>query len=359
MTDRAAVIPVVVFPGSNDDRDAAARARAPRRRRAARLAHRRRACRDGTAAVVLPGGFSYGDYLRCGAIARFSPVMQRGRRVRRRRRPRARDLQRLPDPDRGRAAARARCGRTRRSRSSAATCRSSSRRADTPFTTRCARGPAADDPREARRRLLVRRRRSCSPSSSANGQIVLRYARGREPERVGRRRRRRHERRRQRLRADAAPGARGRPAARLDRRRADPRLARRCGSVVGRARSSRPLPARSAGAGAGAFASAPRSRSRSRARSVTGPRRTTPSVEYAKRTSRSPRSVSSSSTTELNRSLARPLRERDALDERRRAPGSRCLRHATTVARSVQHVGNALCHESVKHAPQEVCGRVR
>src|SRR5262249_50179839 len=29
----------------------------------------------GTAAVVLPGGFSYGDYLRCGAIARFSPIM--------------------------------------------------------------------------------------------------------------------------------------------------------------------------------------------------------------------------------------------------------------------------------------------
>src|SRR4029079_8615884 len=30
----------------------------------------------GTAAVVLPGGFSYGDYLRCGAIARFSPIMR-------------------------------------------------------------------------------------------------------------------------------------------------------------------------------------------------------------------------------------------------------------------------------------------
>ena len=31
---------------------------------------------DGTAGVVLPGGFSYGDYLRCGAIARFAPVME-------------------------------------------------------------------------------------------------------------------------------------------------------------------------------------------------------------------------------------------------------------------------------------------
>ena len=47
--------------------------------------------------VILPGGFSYGDYLRPGAIARFSPIMQRGRRVREARRARAGDLQRLPD----------------------------------------------------------------------------------------------------------------------------------------------------------------------------------------------------------------------------------------------------------------------
>ena len=65
---------VVSFPGSLDDRDA---------QRAVRLT-------GGTAvplwhadaslhevdAVILPGGFSYGDYLRCGAIARFSPVME-------------------------------------------------------------------------------------------------------------------------------------------------------------------------------------------------------------------------------------------------------------------------------------------
>ncbi len=64
---------VVTFPGSLDDRDA---------QRAVRLA-------GGTAvplwhadtsigdvdAVILPGGFSYGDYLRCGAIARFAPIM--------------------------------------------------------------------------------------------------------------------------------------------------------------------------------------------------------------------------------------------------------------------------------------------
>jgi phosphoribosylformylglycinamidine synthase I len=64
---------VVTFPGSLDDRDAA---------RAVRLAggqavplwHGDDTLRD-VDAVVLPGGFSYGDYLRCGAIARFAPVM--------------------------------------------------------------------------------------------------------------------------------------------------------------------------------------------------------------------------------------------------------------------------------------------
>ncbi|WP_101255455.1 phosphoribosylformylglycinamidine synthase subunit PurQ [Streptomyces barkulensis] len=67
-------IGVVTFPGSLDDVDA---------RRAIRLAgaepvtlwHRDKSL-DQVDAVVLPGGFSYGDYLRCGAIARFSPVME-------------------------------------------------------------------------------------------------------------------------------------------------------------------------------------------------------------------------------------------------------------------------------------------
>jgi len=73
VSERRPRIAVVRFPGSNDDRDAAwalsalggdpvlvwhADAELPR-----------------VDAVVLPGGFSYGDYLRCGAIARFSPAM--------------------------------------------------------------------------------------------------------------------------------------------------------------------------------------------------------------------------------------------------------------------------------------------
>ena len=66
-------IGVVTFPGSLDDTDAA---RAVRYAGAepVRLWHADRDLR-GVDAVILPGGFSYGDYLRCGAIARFAPVM--------------------------------------------------------------------------------------------------------------------------------------------------------------------------------------------------------------------------------------------------------------------------------------------
>ena len=69
----SARIGVVTFPGSLDDRDAA---------RAVRIAGGEAvslwhgdADLQGVDAVILPGGFSYGDYLRCGAIARFAPVM--------------------------------------------------------------------------------------------------------------------------------------------------------------------------------------------------------------------------------------------------------------------------------------------
>jgi len=68
------VVAVVVFPGSNDDRDAALALQflgAETRFVWHASAH----LPAETAAVVLPGGFSYGDYLRCGAIARFAPAM--------------------------------------------------------------------------------------------------------------------------------------------------------------------------------------------------------------------------------------------------------------------------------------------
>ncbi|MEP6695411.1 MAG: phosphoribosylformylglycinamidine synthase subunit PurQ [Pseudonocardiales bacterium] len=64
---------VVTFPGSLDDRDAA---RAVRRAGGEPVAlWHADGDLHGVDAVVLPGGFSYGDYLRCGAIARFAPVM--------------------------------------------------------------------------------------------------------------------------------------------------------------------------------------------------------------------------------------------------------------------------------------------
>ena len=69
------LIPVVVFPGSNDDRDAV-RSLELLGARSMRVWHTETELPRGTAGVVLPGGFSYGDYLRCGAIARFSPVMR-------------------------------------------------------------------------------------------------------------------------------------------------------------------------------------------------------------------------------------------------------------------------------------------
>jgi phosphoribosylformylglycinamidine synthase I len=65
---------VLVFPGSNDDRDAALALEALGGD-AVLVWHGDRELPD-VGAVVLPGGFSYGDYLRCGAIARFSPAMR-------------------------------------------------------------------------------------------------------------------------------------------------------------------------------------------------------------------------------------------------------------------------------------------
>jgi phosphoribosylformylglycinamidine synthase len=65
---------VVTFPGSLDDRDASRAVRYAGGEPVA-LWHGEDDLR-GVDAVVLPGGFSYGDYLRCGAIARFAPVMR-------------------------------------------------------------------------------------------------------------------------------------------------------------------------------------------------------------------------------------------------------------------------------------------
>lgn len=65
---------VVTFPGSNCDYDAYAAARVIGED--VRFLWHQSAELDGSDVVILPGGFSYGDYLRSGAIARFSPIMK-------------------------------------------------------------------------------------------------------------------------------------------------------------------------------------------------------------------------------------------------------------------------------------------
>jgi phosphoribosylformylglycinamidine synthase len=66
---------VIRFPGSLDDDDALYALREVLGQHASALWHKDENLGDAQC-VVLPGGFSYGDYLRCGAIARFSPIMK-------------------------------------------------------------------------------------------------------------------------------------------------------------------------------------------------------------------------------------------------------------------------------------------
>jgi len=66
---------VVQFPGSNCDQDCLAAINGIEGARADYVWHKESTL-SGYDAIVLPGGFSYGDYLRCGAIAQFSPIMQ-------------------------------------------------------------------------------------------------------------------------------------------------------------------------------------------------------------------------------------------------------------------------------------------
>jgi len=66
---------IVQFPGSNCDQDCLAALRGIEGIESEYVWHKETSLR-GWDAIVLPGGFSYGDYLRCGAIARFSPIMR-------------------------------------------------------------------------------------------------------------------------------------------------------------------------------------------------------------------------------------------------------------------------------------------
>jgi phosphoribosylformylglycinamidine synthase subunit PurQ / glutaminase len=69
---------IIVFPGSNCDRDMMHALRDDLKQETIMLWHKDRDLSMFTTddCIVLPGGFSYGDYLRCGALARFSPLME-------------------------------------------------------------------------------------------------------------------------------------------------------------------------------------------------------------------------------------------------------------------------------------------
>lgn len=66
---------IITFPGTNRERDMALALRIATGRKPAMLWHRQTTLPAGLDLVVLPGGFSYGDYLRCGAMAAQSPIM--------------------------------------------------------------------------------------------------------------------------------------------------------------------------------------------------------------------------------------------------------------------------------------------
>lgn len=166
-------IAVVTFPGSNDDQDARL-ALTALGAEAVPVWHADRTLPD-VGAVVLPGGFSYGDYLRAGALARFAPIMEavrafvaegglvlgicNGFQV-------LCEAGLLP-------------GVLRPNQSLSFVCRDvrvAVERADTPFTSRCSQGETLTIPVKhgegcffADDELLAR--------LEANGQIVLRYER--------------------------------------------------------------------------------------------------------------------------------------------------------------------------------------
>ena len=69
------MLAVVQFPGSNDDRDMRFACKAVLGADARLVFHKASELPPETRGVVIPGGFSYGDYLRCGAMAQYSPIM--------------------------------------------------------------------------------------------------------------------------------------------------------------------------------------------------------------------------------------------------------------------------------------------
>ena len=214
---------VLRFPGSNCDQDCLHALRSFDGATADYVWHKETHRSPASTPSSCPGGFSYGDYLRCGAIARFSPIMQRGEGIRRTRRARPRHLQRLPDSLRSRPAARRARPQPRPAFHLRA--RRRARRNDqlAVHKRRASRRDAAH-PHRPRRRLLLRRRSHARANSRPNDQILSATATPAAtsptpPIPTARAKHRRHlQRARQRLRPDAPPRARLRPAPRQRRR---------------------------------------------------------------------------------------------------------------------------------------------
>ena len=157
---------VVRFPGSCDEVDALRRCRA-RRRGGPALARRPRPRRASTRSSF-PAGFSYGDYLRVGAIARFSPVMEAVARVRGRRRPGARASATASRCCARPACSRARCSPTPACASSAARWTWRSSTPTPPFTARASRGERLSIPvKHTTGRFCAPERRSTSSRPAA------------------------------------------------------------------------------------------------------------------------------------------------------------------------------------------------
>lgn len=89
---------ILVFPGINRERDMARALRLISGSEPAMVWHAETSLPAGTDLVVVPGGFSYGDYLRCGAIAARAPVMDAVRDYAAKGGARPRRLQRFSDP---------------------------------------------------------------------------------------------------------------------------------------------------------------------------------------------------------------------------------------------------------------------
>ena len=170
-------IGVVRFPGSNDDRDAAL-AFETLGADATLVWHGSTSLPD-VDGVVLPGGFSYGDYLRCGAIARFSPVMRAVRAFAEEGRP----VLGICNGFQILCEARLLPGVLRPNRTLRFVCRDVRlrvERSSAPFTSRCAAGDELVVP--------VKHGEGCwfaPPREVAtlerSGQVVLRYAPGENP----------------------------------------------------------------------------------------------------------------------------------------------------------------------------------